>query len=279
MGTDQIERKAIFDAANIRHWQDGSYWRIFEQLRRAAPIYHCADSAYGPYWSITKYRDILAVETNHEVFSSASEYGGVIIHDEFAAKFANHALEGIITMDPPRHSQQRSAVSGVVARPNLPNFEPTIRKRTIALLDSLPVNEVFDWVEKVSVELATQMLATLFDFPFDDRHKLTHWSNVATSEPGHGVTADEDERIREIKNCLFYFTKLWRERRHKEPGFDFVSMLSQDPNTRDMKPMNFLGNILVLIVGGNDTTRNSMSGAICAFDQFPGEFAKHKSKP
>ncbi|NNL90572.1 MAG: cytochrome P450 [Marinicaulis sp.] len=269
----------MLDVSDLNLWQDDGYWPIFSQLRDKAPVYHCEDSAYGPYWSVTKYQDILTVETNHEVFSSASEHGGVIIHDDVAVKFADRVLEGIITMDPPRHSQQRSAVSGVVARPNLPNFEPIIRERTTSLLDTLPVGEIFDWVESVSVELTTQMLATLFDFPFEDRHKLTRWSNVATSEPGQGVTANESERIREVKDCLFTFTKLWRERRDNASGFDFVSMLSQNPNTRDMKPMNFLGNILVLIVGGNDTTRNSMSGAIAAFDQYPGELDKLKANP
>ena len=62
-------------------------------------------------------------------------------------------------------------------------------------LDNLPTNEVFDWVDQVSIELTTQMLAVLFDFPWEDRRKLTRWSDVATTLPGAGgLVATEDER-------------------------------------------------------------------------------------
>ncbi len=270
---------ADLDVSDIALWDNESYWPLFERLRREDPVHYCRDSEYGPYWSVTRHKDILAVDTNHKVFSSASEHGGVIIHDDISVRFVNQTLEGLITMDPPRHGEHRSAVSGIVARPNLEHFEKIIRERTAAVLDSLPINEVFDWVSAVSVELTTQMLATLFDFPFEDRHKLTRWSNVATSEPGLGVVATEEERVREMKQCLFYFTKLWRERKQNSDGFDFISMLSQNPATANMKPMNYLGNVLVLIVGGNDTTRNSMTGAVVAFDENPDQLQKLKSDP
>ncbi|GJL94987.1 MAG: cytochrome P450 [Hyphococcus sp.] len=262
--------------ADPKLWDGAAFWPLLQKMRAECPVHYCSDSSYGPYWSLTRYEDIMAVETNHEIFSSASKHGGVIIHDDIAFHIGPYVLEGLITMDPPRHEEQRKAVSGIVARPNLEHFSKIIRERTCAVLDSLSVDEVFDWVPTVSIELTTQMLATLFDIPFEDRHKLTRWSNVATSEPGLGVVATQEERVREIKECLFYFTKLWRERRTNESGFDLVSMLSQNPATEKMHPMNFLGNVLVLIVGGNDTTRNTMSGAIRAFHENPDQWRKLK---
>ena len=267
------------DVSDPELWARREAAPLLTRLRREDPVHFCADSAYGPYWSVTRYEDIVDVETRHEEFSSASEHGGVVIHDALTQKWSGHTLEGFISMDPPRHSEQRSAVSGIVSRPNLTHFENVIRKRTSDLLDTLPVGDPFDWVNTVAIELTTQMLATLFDFPFEERSKLTRWSNVATSEPGLGVVDTEAERIREIKQCMFAFAKLRRERAKRNDGQDLVSMLAAHSATASLNPVNFLGNILVLIVGGNDTTRNSMSGAVIAFDRFPDQLERLREEP
>ncbi len=252
---------------------------LLAQLRAEDPVHYCQDSAYGPYWSVTRHQDIMSVETDHETYSSAAERGGVVIHDALTQKWATHTLEGFISMDPPRHGEQRGAVADIVSRPNLAHFEEIIRKRTSALLANLPIGETFDWVSAVSIELTTQMLATLFDFPFEDRTKLTRWSNVATSEPGLGVVDSEEDRIREMKQCLFAFAKLRRDRQNRSEAHDLVTMLAQHDATANLSPMNFLGNVLVLIVGGNDTTRNSMTGAVVAFDSHREEWEKLRQDP
>ena len=185
-----------------------------------------------------------------------------------------------IAMDRPKHDLQRATVSPVVAPPNLKELESTIRERAGRILDSLPVGETFDWVDRVSIELTTQMLATLFDFPFEERRKLTRWSDVATAAPGGGIIETEDERRAELLECLGYFTQLWNERSQQEqPGSDLISMLAHGESTRDMQPYEFLGNLILLIVGGNDTTRNSISGGVLALNQNPDEYAKLRANP
>ncbi len=119
------------------------------------------------------------------------------------------------------------------------------------------------------------MLATLFDFPFEDRRKLTRWSDVATAAPGTGVVESQDQRRAELLECLAYFTELWNERAaQKIPGSDLISMLAHGKDTKDMQPFEFLGNLILLIVGGNDTTRNSMSAGVLALNQNPAEYDK-----
>jgi cytochrome P450 len=159
-------------------------------------------------------------------------------------------------------------------------MEGTIRARTQRVLDGLPRNESFNWVERVSIELTTQMLATLFDFPFEDRKLLTWWSDVSTSPSGPGqLVSDERQRWEELGKCLAYFTRLWNERVNAPPTTDLISMLAHSPATRDMSPREFLGNLILLIVGGNDTTRNSMTGGLYALHQHPAEFARLRANP
>jgi len=172
---------------------------------------------------------------------------------------------------------QRATVAPVVAPSNLANLESTIRDRAGAILDSLPIDEEFDWVDAVSIELTTQMLATLFDFPFEDRRLLTRWSDVATAGPGNGISAEQ--RRTELLECLAYFTRLWNERVNDVPKGDLISMLAHGKDTRDMAPMEFLGNLILLIVGGNDTTRNSISGGVLALNQHPDQYQKLRDNP
>ena len=253
-------------------------WSYFERLRKEDPVHYCKrpfdigmgeflDEEIGPYWSITKYNDIMDVDTNHKVFSSAPAITLFDPREEFTTPM-------FIAMDPPKHDVQRKAVNPVVAPSNLKNMEGLIRERTQNVLDSLPKNETFDWVKSVSIELTTQMLATLFDFPFEDRYKLTRWSDVATARPGDGIIEDDEQRYSELFECLEYFTKLWNERVNSDPKTDLISMLAHNPLTRNMEPMEYLGNLILLIVGGNDTTRNSMTGGIVALNEHPDQYDK-----
>ncbi len=248
-------------------WQANEYLPFLARLRREAPVHYCANSAVGPYWSVTRYHDIVAVDTSPEIFSSEPTIGIVDAYEEFE-------LPSFISMDPPKHDEQRRIVQPVVAPSNLKNLEGIIRQRAAAILDSLPLEEEFNWVERVSIELTTQMLATLFDFPFADRARLTYWSDAATAIPGGGIVSSYEERWQAIEECLAYFTRLWNERVNSEPGNDLISMLAHGEATRNMPPQEFLGNIMLLIVGGNDTTRNSISGGVLALNEFPGEYEK-----
>jgi cytochrome P450 len=157
----------------------------------------------------------------------------------------------------------------------------TIRQRAIAVLDSLPRNQTFDWVERVSIELTTQMLATLFDYPFERRQDLTHWSNVAVTnfkDPG-ALVKTEEERFNELRKMGAAMMGLWNERVNTSGGSDLISMLAHGEATRNMDPMEFMGNCVLLIVGGNDTTRNSISGGLWALNKHPDEYRKLRENP
>jgi cytochrome P450 len=266
---------AQIDVSDARLYEQDAWRPYFERLRAEDPVHYQATSPFGPFWSVTRFEDIVAVDSNHEVFSSEPT---IVIGD----LLEETPFEMFIAMDPPKHDDQRRAVQPVVAPRNLADMEALIRNRVVEILDNLPLGEPFDWVERVSINLTTQMLATLFDFPFDQRQKLTYWSDIATGSPEiAGGDVDHEERIAGLNDCLQTFTQLWNERSGGDDSFDLISLLQRDPNTADLvdRPMEFLGNILLLIVGGNDTTRNSATGGVLALNQNPAEYDKLRANP
>ena len=256
-------------------FRSDTLWPYFERLRKEEPVHYCTNSKIEPYWSVTRYNDIMHVDTNHGIFSSDVSLGGISIRDVPPG----YDWPSFIAMDQPRHSAQRKTVSPMFTPKHLDELAILIRERTARVLDSLPRNETFNFVDLVSIELTTQMLATLFGFPFDERRKLTRWSDVSTALPKGGIVDSEEQRRAEMDECAAYFTKLWNERVNVEPRNDLISMMAHNEATRYMEPDNLLGNIILLIVGGNDTTRNTMSGSVLALNENPDQYQKLRDNP
>jgi cytochrome P450 len=263
---------STLDISRPERFRDNNFWPFFERLRKEDPVHYCPDSLNGPYWSITKFNDIMAIDTDHQRFSSEPS---IVLFDPEE----DFQLPMFIAMDPPKHDVQRKTVSPIVAPNHLAHLEPLIRERAGKLLDEVPRGEVFNWVDKISIELTTQMLATLFDFPWEDRRKLTRWSDVATAAPGGGIVETDEQRRAELMECLAYFMNLWQERANAPPRSDLISMLAHGESTKNMPQMEYLGNLILLIVGGNDTTRNSITGSVYALNKFPEQYAKLKANP
>ena len=260
------------DVSNHFLFQQDAIWPFFDRLRQEDPVHYHSNSRYGPFWSVTSHAAIKEVDSDHKRFSSAK---GIGILDSPGAESSS-----FISMDPPKHDTQRATVSPVVAPPNLAKMEGLIRSRVIDILDGLPIGETFNWVDRVSIELTTRMLATLFDFPFEDRKLLTRWSDIGTIGPRSGYISTWDEAGTEMQKCLEYFQKLFQQRLDpSHEGFDLLTLLAHDTETRDMPPSEFLGNLMLLIVGGNDTTRNSITGGVVALNQNPEQFSLLKANP
>ncbi len=263
------------DVSDPRLLQENAWPDYFKRLRDESPVHYIEDSPFGPFWSITRYEDIMFVDKNHQLFSSEPFIVIGEPDDELQ-------LEMFIAMDPPKHDKQRQAVQHVVAPANLAELESVIRQRASDILDDLPIGDTFNWVDKVSVELTGKMLATLFGMPLEDRDKLIYWSDMATAAPElTGGDANKEERLAALHECAAYFMNLWKIRAGeraagKSGGFDLITLLQGNDDTKDMidRPLEFLGNLLLLIVGGNDTTRNSITGGVHFLNQFPEQYDK-----
>jgi cytochrome P450 len=268
-----------YDVSRAELYVEDRWHEPFRKLRAEAPIHYVADSRFGPYWSVSTYKPIVNIEALPKIFSSSWEYGGITI-----AFDSDKMLEGeirmpmFIAMDPPNHTGQRRTVAPAFGPAEVAAMKDEIRERTALVIDSLPIGEAFDWVEKLSIELTTGMLARLFDFPWEERHKLTYWSDL-----GGDVELIRRPGGLELRNGALFemagaFGKLWQEKA-ANPGKDLISIMLQSDAMKEMSHEEFMGNLILLIVGGNDTTRNSMSAYAYGLAQFPEERAKLEANP
>ncbi len=273
---------AELDPGNSNWFQAHKELAVFERLRAEDPVHFTADSQFGPYWSVTRFDDVKYVDTHQQIFSSDIMNGGI----RLGGRPMEEAPDGLfhlpmfIMQDQPVHDQQRKVVAPMFTPTRLAALGNMIRQRAGDILDKLPRGEPFNWVREVSVELTGRMLATLFDVPQEDRHLLIHWSDTVEriGDPDYFDTPADG--FNEIWKCFEYFNGIWQQRQQaSEPGEDLISFMAHGESTRNMPPNEFLGNVLLLIVGGNDTTRNSITAGVQALNQFPGEYDKLRDRP
>ena len=276
---DELDLTEI-DTSDPFLWRQGAWESYFRRLRDEAPVHFRAESPFGPFWSVTRYDDIVTVDKDFETFSAEPQ---IVL----GSPPEGLDIEMFIALDPPRHDDRRAAVQDVVAPKNLEEMEALIRTRVAEVLDDLPVGEPFDWVDRVSIELTSRMLATLLDFPYDQRRKLAEWTDlVAASAGATGGATDVDESYRAAAEMARAFSELWHDKAARlaageEPGYDLITLMQLSEDSKDLinRPMEFLGDLTLLVVGGNDTTRNSMTGGVLALNQFPEEFDRLRAEP
>jgi cytochrome P450 len=267
---------ATLDVSRGELWESNTQEPLFTRLRAEAPVHYCPESIFGPYWSVTRYADIETVEGKPEIYSSSWEHGGIVIFD---MQDTGVQLRMFIAMDDPEHAEKRKTTAPAMAPSEIAKLAGPLRDRTAALLDSLPIGVPFDWVEKVSIELTTQMIATLFDFPWEERHKLPVWSDWAAKIDIGPDPVLNAEREGHMFDMAGRFKQLFDARKAAPPRGDLLSMMAHSKTMGEMDDQRFLGAIALLLVGGNDTTRNSMSGLIDQINRYPAEWAKVKANP
>ena len=263
------------DVSRAEIYRDDTWHEPFRRLRAEAPVHRTLQSDFGPYWSVSTYKPIVEVESLPEIFSS--EVGGITLADFLPE--GDVRMPMFIARDRPVHTAQRRTVAPAFTPSEMTRVSEDIRQRTGEVLDSLPWNEEFDWVDQVSIELTTQMLAILFDFPWEDRRKLTFWSDWAGDIELIKTEELRLQRLQHMFECGAYFQNLWNAKVGKPQTPDLISMMIHSDAMAHMDKYEFIGNLILLIVGGNDTTRNSMSALAYGLDRFPAARAQLEGDP
>jgi len=284
---ERLQHPHPWDVSRSDIYFEDRWQPVFAEMRKAGQLHWIPDSPFGPYWAVVGHKAIQHIEALPETFSSSWEHGGITILNRLTEEEAAAAgidapreLPMFIAMDRPQHTGQRRTVAPKFTPSAMTDMEAEIRQRTGELLDSLPRGQVFDWVDTVSIELTTGMLAILFGFPWEDRRLLTFWSDWAGDTELATVRELDEVRWGILQEMAAYFQSLWIERTmDKEPGNDLISMMIHSEAMNQMRPEEFMGNLVLLIVGGNDTTRNTMSGIIHALDKFPDQRKLYEEQP
>jgi cytochrome P450 len=252
---------------------------IFREMRATKPLNQITGSPHGSYWNVTTVKNIQHIEALPKIFASGFEKGGMVIQDPTPESLKEGRGKTFIAMDAPEHSKRRRAVAPAFTPAEMVRLSDLVRRRTIETLENLPRGEQFNWVEKVSIELTTGMLAIIFDFPWEHRHALTYWSDWL-SDLRLGATKELEELRTQITiemgTCMF---KLWEKRLGEPPAPDLLSRMIHSEEMPEMDPLEFSANMSLLIVGAVDTTRNTMSGIAEGFHRFPEERAKLEANP
>lgn len=262
-----------FDVGRPELYHQDAWRPVFEKMRVDAPVYYCESGRAGPYWAVTRYEDIVRIDTDPATFSSSHLLGGVTLEDRSSVTF--------MQMDPPYHTAKRKSVTPIVAPKSLAQMEVLIRERAAKTLDALPRGEAFDFVDKVSIELTSMMLATLFGHPVEDRRSLVRWSDTITADLDDPASPIRTEQQRMEVMREFYLSMLaaWKKKREEQPTLDIISILAHDPAMREAPVEEITSLFGLFLVGGNDTTRNSMSGGMWGFAQHPDEWRKLRADP
>ncbi|MDG1681121.1 MAG: cytochrome P450 [SAR86 cluster bacterium] len=281
--------KPIYDIGQICEldkWEsfiDGQPYDLFKRLRHEAPIYWHEESLdFEPgFWALTKHEDIVRVSKDPLTFSSAA--GGHLMSmgdPKVVDPSAVAAIIGnMIGMDPPDHQIYRKMVAPSFTPKAIRNLESDMRQKIRDLLENVEGKGEFNFVTEISEQLPLWVLCEMMGIPESDRPKIRDLVNNLTDA---SIQQDPENSFQIWVNYMELF-KMGRdmiEERRKNPTDDLMSVVA---NTRveggELPPELLDGFFLLMVIAGNETTRNTLTGGLMALTENPEERAKLLQDP
>jgi linalool 8-monooxygenase len=271
-----MESALAVDLKDPGLYERGVPWDVFAELRRSAPVHWNPESDGAGFWAVTRHADIVEVSRNPGLFSSAHKNGGhrIFNENEVGLTNAGESMIGIpfISHDPPIHTQYRKHIMPAVSPARLGGIEQRIRERAQKLIDAIPLGEAIDIVPLLSAPLPLLTLCELLDLPAELWTKLYHWTNAFVGEDDPDFRQSPEAMAATLTEFFAFSEDLFNQRR-AQPGEDIATLLANMEVGGEPVPYrDFLGNLILVLVGANETTRNSLSHTIRAFADSPDQW-------
>ncbi|MTD45869.1 cytochrome P450 [Conexibacter sp. W3-3-2] len=262
---------SAIDLMDLDPFVRGEDGELFRRLRDEDPC-HWNDEEDGPgFWSLTRYEDVKAAGSDWQTFSSAQ---GTQIQSRRAE---GHGKPSIHNMDPPRHKLLRGLLTSEFARQSVERMEQRARDVVGEHLDRLVAHGTADLVETATMQIPILVFATMLGAPNEDAHRLLEWTNVMSGQTDPEYVADPGV-VERVRHEVFDYFHALTEARRADPQDDLISVLvTAEVEGQRLERDELDPYYLVLLVAGNETTRNMMTGSVLLLDENPGEWERLKS--
>jgi cholest-4-en-3-one 26-monooxygenase len=256
-------------------FREGRHHEMFKVLRQQDPVHLHEDPDDQDFWCITRHADLITVNRDYEVFSSAEQ--GISIPD--IPPEGSMVREMMLYMDPPRHTRYRLLVNKGFTPRMIGLLETGLRTKAAMIVDNVIERGECDFVTDLAAELPLQAIAELMGVPQEDRHKLFDWSNRMIGIDDPEYEGDRDSGTEAAAELYMYANSLAAEKR-ENPLDDIVSrLLGSEIDGDKLSETEFDMFFMLLAVAGNETTRNATAHGMKALMDNPDQFEKLRNNP
>jgi cytochrome P450 len=263
---------------------DPERFATYARLRREAPVYWCEE---GQFWALSKYEDIAWCDTQKNPPLTTTQ-GLYILEATRPDRVEARDFQGTqqsgagFTADPPHHTKFRGLVASAFAPARLGAMQSQIQQYADELLDALPVGEPVDFVDTLSVPLTMGLIGRFLGVPRELWGDLRRWSDSFLLTLGGAFSEGSAEALQaeEDQKAMFAWFTEATEARLKEPREDFMSTIATvELDGARLSPPSQVAAATGLMTAGNDTTRNTLSGGVVAFAEYPDQWTKVVNDP
>jgi cholest-4-en-3-one 26-monooxygenase len=263
------------DVASPEHYEKNGYpHREWAWLRKHAPLFWYERENVDPFWVVTKHADIVWLSKQPERLLNAPRLA-VFTND--LPPPPEETTRHLLVMDPPDHAKYRRVASKNFTPRAVQGWEPKIRRITREVIDRAAGRERIDFVQDVSAPITIAVIALMLGVPDEDWELLFRWTNeiIAPQDPEFQRGRDTQQTLDQARLEVFAYFQAMVEERRRKPSDDIVSVVANGTvDGRPLPPVELLSYYFLLVVAGNETTRNAMTGGMLAFLENPGEWKR-----